>query len=393
MELPPDDDGGLALPEAPPSDDGDVLLPESDSDGQDIAQLASASGQGPFKTPMKRMRSSPTQNQGLQPGPVARDPPPAVIDGQPGGLDLPEDVVNDDSELDDIFGDVATVSPDKRHRQCARGLQRKTKKQRQVKEYPGPSSSEVMASLIQRKAPVVVPPLGLMLDGTLADDVMEMFSPPRILERTQKLGLRGNLSADLATGWDLSLQDHQTNLLAEIHRRRPKIVFLEPPCTWFSRLLSLNWKHVPRHIREQAMACAILLLEFSFLIMRIQLLAGRAFVLEHPLTATSWKHPQVQDALDKFPGTSFADFDFCMFGMVTKVHRVPVKKATRLMTNCPHVLKCFQGVQCDGAHDKHTEARDSEGGEKRSKYAQYYPDLFCSRVAQCSADFCRNVPC
>ena len=139
------------------------------------------------------------------------------------------------------------------------------------------------------------------------------------------------------------------------------------------------------------MACAILLLEFSFLIMRIQLLAGRAFVLEHPLTATSWKHPQVQDALDKFPGTSFADFDFCMFGMVTKVHRVPVKKATRLMTNCPHVLKCFQGVQCDGAHDKHTEARDSEGGEKRSKYAQYYPDLFCSCLAQCCADFCNNI--
>ena len=167
------------MPKAPPSDDdGDVLLPESDSDGQDIAQLASASGQGPFKTPMKRMRSSPTQNQGLQPGPVARDPPPAVIDGQPGGLDLPEDVVNDDSELDDIFGDVATVSPDKRHRQCARGLQRKAKKQRRVKEYPGPSSSEVMASLIQREAPVVVPPLGLMLDGTLADDVMEIVFAP-----------------------------------------------------------------------------------------------------------------------------------------------------------------------------------------------------------------------
>ena len=104
--------------------------------------------------------------------------------------------------------------------------------------------------------------------------------------------------------------------------------------------------------------------------MRIQLLAGRTFVLEHPHGATSWKHPQVQDALRRFPGTDFADFDFCMFGMVSKIKRVPVKKPTRLMTNWKHIYKRFAGVRCDGSHD-HVMCCDSEGGEKRSKYAQY----------------------
>ena len=70
----------------------------------------------------------------------------------------------------------------------------------------------------------------------------------------------------------------------------------------------------------------MVLFEFCLLIMRIQLLAGRASVLEHPRAATSWKHPQVQDALRSFPGAAVADFDFCMFGMVTKIKRVPITK-------------------------------------------------------------------
>ena len=66
-----------------------------------------------------------------------------------------------------------------------------------------------------------------------------------------------------------------------------------------------------------------------------------------------------------------------MFGMVTKVHRTPLKKATRLMSNEPHVLKCFAGVRCEGTH-VHAWCMGCEGGEKRSRYAQYYPDLCCS---------------
>ena len=164
--------------------------------------------------------------------------------------------------------------------------------------FPGPTAADVLATLVQRCAPDVVPYTQHSLafsERTFVSqgDVMEVFSPPRILEHTAALGLRGDLSADLATGWDLSLEHHRANLLTEIVRRRPKIVILEPPCTWFSQLLSLNWKHMPRHLREQRLAAAVVLFEFCLLIMRIQLHAGRAFVLEHPRGATSWKHPQV----------------------------------------------------------------------------------------------------
>ena len=58
------------------------------------------------------------------------------------------------------------------------------------KWYPGPSSQEVMKRLFRSEPPSVTPNVPRLLDGVLQDDVCEIFSPPRILEHTKKLGLR-----------------------------------------------------------------------------------------------------------------------------------------------------------------------------------------------------------
>ena len=389
----------LALP--PSDDEGLVELPSDDCDDGGASSSQGMAKRRRLWTAIRNPRRDRPSD--VIPGPSAGDSLAA------GNIDLPEEVANDElddlledvttatpkkedvatDELDDLFVDVKTASPKKEDRSLAKTLRGKKK---HFRVSPGPTAAEIQARLMQGRAPDVKAWLGRSLGGALQDDVMEVFSPPRILEHTATLGLRGDLSADLATGWDLSLEQHRANLLTEIVRRRPKIVFLEPPCTWFSKLLSYNWQHIPRHLREQRLAASMVLFEFSLLIMRIQLLAGRTFVLEHPHGATSWKHPQVQDALRRFPGTDFADFDFCMFGMVSKINRVPVKKPTRLMTNCKHIYSRFAGVRCDGSHD-HIMCCDSEGGEKRSKYAQYYPRPFCACVAKCCVDFCRNIPC
>ena len=86
----------------------------------------------------------------------------------------------------------------------------------------------------------------------------------------------------------------------------------------------------------------MVLFEFCLLIMRIQLFAGRAFVLEHPRSATSWKHPQVQGALRSFPGTVFADFDFCMFGMVTKNQTCASKEDNKADDKLPSHLQALR---------------------------------------------------
>ena len=140
-----------------------------------------------------------------------------------GDIDLPEEVAND--ELDDLFVDVTTGSPKKEDGYFANKLRGKKKRAR---VFPGPTPADDQATAVNDRAPDVETYLGRSLGGALQDDVMEVFSPPRILEHTAALGLRGDLSVDLATGWDLSLEQHRANLLTEIVRRRPKIVFLEP---------------------------------------------------------------------------------------------------------------------------------------------------------------------
>ena len=179
-------------------------------------------------------------------------------------------------------------------------------------------------------------------------------------------------------------------MIFEIERRRPKIIIIEPPCTWFSSLLHANWSKMPHQFRMAGMKASLRLYEFSLRIMELQLRAGRAFVLEHPARATSWQNPRTQCLSKDYPAVSFADFDFCMFGMVSKIQCTPIKKATRLMTNCCQVKECFNHVRCDGSHD-HVICHGHEGGQSRSSYAQIYPEPFCSSLAMCIANFVNGI--
>ena len=97
------------------------------------------------------------------------------------------------------------------------------------------------------------------------------------LDAHEEAGLAmGELLADLTAGWALLRPEHQEHLANKIHRRRPHSVYLEPPCTCILTLWIMNWKHMPRHVRDHWLTRAISRLEFGLLSMRIQLLAGRA---------------------------------------------------------------------------------------------------------------------
>ena len=72
------------------------------------------------------------------------------------------------------------------------------------------------------------------------DAVVEIYSPPRLVEEAAKRGLRANLSVDLMTGFDLKDRQQRTWLKEELHRRRPKLLTTTPPCTKFSPLQNLR---------------------------------------------------------------------------------------------------------------------------------------------------------
>lgn len=89
------------------------------------------------------------------------------------------------------------------------------------------------------------------LDGTLKDDVMELLSPPRVVPAVVRLGGRGNISADILTGFNLTDPSVQKNILYEIACRRPRVVVLSPPCTLFSALMRTNWSRMSPQLRRE----------------------------------------------------------------------------------------------------------------------------------------------
>eukprot|EP00969_Alexandrium_andersonii_P061755 2722660-Alexandrium_andersonii.AAC.1 len=92
---------------------------------------------------------------------------------------------------------------------------------------------------------------------------MEIFSPPRIAPEVTKLGLRASVSLDLTGGWNaLNLED-QKRAFEEIVRRRPAVVMLSPPWTWFSQLQNTNWGRMPTAKKEEGVKNAVAMLDFA----------------------------------------------------------------------------------------------------------------------------------
>jgi len=114
-------------------------------------------------------------------------------------------------------------------------------------------------------------------------------------------------------------------------------------------------------------------------VIQAQVARGAFYAIEHPAHATSWSRSSLCD----LPG-GLVQFDQCRAGLRTKVAKAPLKKTTKIKTNCPAIIKEFSALQCDGDHT-HGCIQGSEGGVKRSTHSQKYPDEFCMRVARAAA--------
>lgn len=212
------------------------------------------------------------------------------------------------------------------------------------------------------------------------DDFMEIFSAPRIVPQTQKLGLAGIRSMDISTGWDLLKEDVVTTAFEDICRRRPTVVVISPPCTAFSKMQYTNWNKANRNESIARAVAGIRLLDVAMWVAQLQITAGRFFVFEHPEGATSWDRPAVL-GIKNMPGVVASTFDQCMFGLVSKVHKKPIQKRTIILSNLPGIASAFNNVLCPQEHE-HQVCHGYEGGEPRSVHAQRYPDKMCQYIAE-----------
>ena len=107
---------------------------------------------------------------------------------------------------------------------------------------------------------------------------------------------------------------------------------------------------------------------------------GRFFVFEHPASATSWKQDVVM-RVAALLNVWVVVFDQCMCGLTSPVQKVPMRKRTKLMTNSRFIAARFAGKLCDKSH-VHQEITGSEGGIRRSVWAQRYPPLMVDSLVQ-----------
>ena len=235
------------------------------------------------------------------------------------------------------------------------------------------------------------------LDGTLPDDLVELFSPPRLAPVARGRGLRAELSIDIKCGEDLYQPEFRRMLFMELERRRPKVVMDSAPCTFYSplnRLFNLH-KFSPAKMalmQDEAES----LNNLGFIVGKYQLQCRRGYAKEHPLAATSW---QLNGAMHLANDNDFQQvvFDQCQVGLVSKVHRIPQQKKTKFLTNIRPLVHCFHDKKCEceirmlpnGKHGRHQEIIGSEGGMKRSEWAQHYPPAMVSLMVDALEMYCR----
>eukprot|EP00435_Cladocopium_sp_Y103_P060316 s936_g22.t1 len=177
------------------------------------------------------------------------------------------------------------------------------------------------------------------------DALVELYSPPRVVEEAAARGLRASLSIDLSTGYDLSRAQDRRQVKDELRKRRPRLLVTSPPCTKFSPLQNLrpNPEMLELELEE-----AVEHVDFSMDMLEEQLDRGDHGLHEHPDTATSWGLPKVQKYLEH-DEVILVKSDQCRFGL--RVRGRLSRKSTLFATTCDAIAVNLQKLcQCEEPH-------------------------------------------
>ena len=215
-------------------------------------------------------------------------------------------------------------------------------------------------------------------------DIIEFYTPPRMVPHFNRVGLLGRYSFDKSTsGHDFSDPFHRTTAMQLVTLHRPTITPLSPPCTMFSPLMIMwNRKKMNKNKFDQRWKEGVAHIQYCTQVARKQITEGRYFILEQPDRAKSWGLKEVVE-LGMMPHVMKAKFDMCVFGMKSPSNK-PVRKRTIMMTNHPGVYKALNKCFCTKKH-VHRRVEGSECGCKMSTWCQVYPPMLCRTIATATA--------
>ena len=208
-------------------------------------------------------------------------------------------------------------------------------------------------------------------------DLCELVSPPRVSAMANRQGLRGGWALDINNEdpvtkckWDLSEEKTQARAWKLIRRDKPLVIGMSPECTLFSALQNLRKTEIPKNELERAKNCV----RFCVEVAAYQRQKGRYFYIEHPLTASSWRMPELE-ALRAAEDVFDIVLHACRFGLksVDSQGEGLVKKPTRVITNMGSLAGKIDR-QCTGDH-RHVHLVSG-----KAKAAAQYTDEFCKAI-------------
>ena len=171
--------------------------------------------------------------------------------------------------------------------------------------------------------------------------------------------------------WDFSQQHFRAKALKLLDEEKPMLLVVCPPCTMFSTMQNVNIAKMDEADVKMRTEAAVSHFAFALLLCIRQSQAGRKFVIEHPVGASSWAL-RLTNLLAQCPGTRSVNFDFCMLGMKSSDDQgeALAKKRTKVVTNSDAIAATFEKYQCNGLH---THVALENG---RAKACEKYPDKF-----------------
>ena len=158
-------------------------------------------------------------------------------------------------------------------------------------------------------------------------------------------------------------------------------------CTHFCTWQALNTaKSADKEAMEKARRAAIEHIEYVVELYEMQLDAGRYFLHEQPLWATSWQLPKVEELM-KCTGVTRVRGDQCQFGSEIQSGQYkgdPVMKPTGFTTNSSMIARALNAT-CSGisgwcSRSKGGRHRPCSG--KHAKNAAIYPRGLCRAILQ-----------
>ena len=218
--------------------------------------------------------------------------------------------------------------------------------------------------------------------------VAELFSPPRVTKELRRMRARcPQMKLVPGATFDLTEDEHGNsyNVLKLEDRKRvrervssdePWLVIGCPPCVDYSFFnVTLNHKKMdPKELKRRLVEREVFL-RFAVEIYVMQISAGRHFLHEHPLGATSWEEELLKD-LAKVKGVGTVIGHLCEYGLTTPAAgggRLPAKKATRFLSSAPAILEQL-GRKCSGNH------RHQRLHQSRPAAAAIYPPQLCRAI-------------